>query len=41
VQCHPIRELWLYRVEGEKVTDTGERVSVPAMPSSLRAAEKP
>ena len=41
VQCHPIRELWLYRVEGERVTDTGERVTVPGMPSSLRAAEKP
>ncbi len=40
VQCHPIRELWLYRVKGEKVTDTGERIPVPAMPSSLRAAEK-
>jgi len=41
VQCHPIRELWFYRVDGEKVTDTGERIEVPAMPSSLRAAEKP
>jgi len=41
VQCHPIRQLWLYRVDGEKVADTGERISVPAMPSSLRAAEKP
>ena len=41
VQCHPIRELWIYRIDGEKVTDTGERIKVPAMPSSLRAAEKP
>jgi DNA-binding beta-propeller fold protein YncE len=41
VQCHPTRELWLYRVDGKNVIDTGERISVPAMPSSLRAAEKP
>lgn len=41
VQCHPARELWLYRVDGEKASDTGERISVPAMPSSLRAAERP
>lgn len=41
VQCHPSRELWFYEVKGETVRDTGTRVSVPGMPSSLRAAEKP
>jgi DNA-binding beta-propeller fold protein YncE len=41
VQCHPTKELWFYRVNGERVTDTGERITVPGMPSSLRAAEKP
>lgn len=40
VQCHPDRELRLYRVRGGKVTDTGERVKVPGMPSALRAATK-
>lgn len=40
VQCHPDRELRLYRVSGGKVRDTGERVKVPGMPSSLRAATR-
>lgn len=40
VQCHPDRELRIYRVSGTKVKDTGERVKVPGMPSSLRAATK-
>jgi DNA-binding beta-propeller fold protein YncE len=38
VQCHPTRELWMFRVEGESVKDTGQRIKVPGMPSSLRAA---
>ena len=38
VQCHPERELRIYRVSGGTVKDTGERVKVPGMPSSLRAA---
>lgn len=37
VQCHPARELWLFRVDGESVEDTGQRIKVPGMPSSLRA----
>lgn len=37
VQCHPDRELRIYRVRGSKVKDTGERVKVPGFPSSLRA----
>lgn len=41
VQCHAERRLWLFKVQGEKVRDTGERISVPGFPSSLRAAEKP
>jgi DNA-binding beta-propeller fold protein YncE len=40
VQCHPDRELRLYRVRGGKVKDTGERIKVPGMPSSLRAATR-
>jgi DNA-binding beta-propeller fold protein YncE len=39
IQCHPDRELRLYRVSGGKVRDTGERVKLPGMPSSLRAAK--
>lgn len=38
VQCHPSRELWLYEVDGEHARDTGERITVPGFPSSLRAA---
>jgi DNA-binding beta-propeller fold protein YncE len=41
VQCHAERRLWLFDVQGEKVRDTGERISVPGFPSSLRTAEKP
>lgn len=37
VQCHPERALWVFRVEGESVSDTGHRIKVPGMPSSLRA----
>jgi len=38
VQCHPERELWIFRVKGERVTDTGQRIKMPGMPSSLRAS---
>lgn len=38
VQCHPSRQLWVFSVEGEKVSDTGMRITVPGMPSALRAA---
>ena len=38
VQCHPMRELWVFQVERESVRDTGQRIRVPGMPSSLRAA---
>ncbi len=40
VQCHPERELRIYSVGNGKVEDTGERVKLPGMPSSLRAARK-
>jgi DNA-binding beta-propeller fold protein YncE len=38
VQCHPDRELWIFAVDGDTVKDTGARIKVPGMPSSLRAA---
>lgn len=38
VQCHPARELWIFKVEQDRVSDTGRRISVPGFPSSLRAA---
>ena len=38
VQCHADRELRLFSVRGSRVRDTGERVSVPGFPSSLRAS---
>jgi YVTN family beta-propeller protein len=37
-ECHPSNELWLFRVEGERVRDTGQRVRTPGHPSSLRAS---
>lgn len=38
VQCHPDRELWIYEVRRRRLRDTGLRIPVPGMPSSLRAA---
>ena len=38
VQCHPSRELWVFRVSGDSVKDTGLRIKVPGMPSSLRGS---
>lgn len=39
VQCHPDRNLWVLRVTADhRVEDTGQRVTVPGMPSSIRAA---
>ncbi len=39
VQCHPDRELWVFDVSGMNVKDSGVRVKVPGMPSSLRAGK--
>lgn len=43
VQCHPARELWIFRVRGKRLKDTGVRIPTPGFPSSLRAgaATKP
>lgn len=41
VQCHPAREIWIFRVSGERIIDTSHRVEVPGMPSSLRAVNLP
>ena len=41
VQCHPKRELWVFDVDGESLRDSGHRIEVPGMPSSLRIADKP
>jgi DNA-binding beta-propeller fold protein YncE len=38
VQCHPDRELWIFSVKGARLNDTGKRIKVPGMPSSLRAS---
>ena len=37
VQCHPSKEIWVYRIRGTKVRDTGYRIKTPGFPSSLRA----
>lgn len=41
VQMHPVRELWVYAVEGRRLKDTGHRIKVPGMPSAIRTAETP
>jgi DNA-binding beta-propeller fold protein YncE len=38
VQCHADRELWIFAVKHGRLKDTGRRVPVPGMPSSLRAS---
>jgi hypothetical protein len=38
VQCHPDRELWIFSVNRGRLKDTGQRIKVPGMPSSLRGA---
>jgi DNA-binding beta-propeller fold protein YncE len=38
VQCHPDRQLWVFSVKSGRVKDTGHRITVPGMPSSLRAS---
>lgn len=38
VQCHPDRELWIFSVKRGRTKDTGQRLKVPGMPSSLRAS---
>jgi DNA-binding beta-propeller fold protein YncE len=38
VECHPDRQLWIFDVKDGRVKDTGQRISTPGMPSSLRAA---
>jgi len=36
VQCHPDREIWIFSVKRGRLKDTGHRIKVPGMPSSLR-----
>jgi DNA-binding beta-propeller fold protein YncE len=38
VQENPTSQLWIYRVRDKTVRDSGVRIEVPGMPSSLRAA---
>ena len=38
VQCHPDRELWIFSVKRGRLKDTGHRIEVPGMASSLRAS---
>lgn len=39
VQHHPARELAIFRVEEDRLVDTGRRIEVPGMPSGIRIAE--
>jgi DNA-binding beta-propeller fold protein YncE len=39
VQHHPARELAIFEVAGQRLQDTGQRIKVPGMPSSLRRAD--
>jgi DNA-binding beta-propeller fold protein YncE len=41
VQCYADREIRVYDVEGETLTDRGERIGVPGQPAAMRAVEAP
>jgi len=38
VQCHPDRQVWVFRMDDSGASDSGYRVDVPGMPSSLRGS---
>jgi DNA-binding beta-propeller fold protein YncE len=39
VECHPDRQIWIFRVTGDGLLeDTGQRLAMPGMPSSIRAS---
>jgi sugar lactone lactonase YvrE len=38
LQCHPDRELWIFSVNRGRLKETGQRIKVPGLPSSLRAS---
>jgi DNA-binding beta-propeller fold protein YncE len=40
LQCHASREIWVFKVQGAKVQDTGKRIPVPGFPSSLAASRR-
>ena len=41
IECYGDRQIWVFRVNGETVQDTGHRIHTPGFPSSIRAAGKP
>ncbi len=41
IECYGDRQIWVFRVNGETVQDTGHRINTPGFPSSIRAAAKP
>jgi DNA-binding beta-propeller fold protein YncE len=41
VECHPDRQIWIFRVTGDGLLeDTGVRLAMPGMPSSIRASSR-
>jgi len=38
VECYADREIWVFRVKGELLEDTGHRIKTPGFPSSIRAS---
>ena len=41
IECYGERQIWVFRVNGETVQDTGHRIHTPGFPSSIRAAAAP
>ena len=41
IECYGERQIWVFRVNGETVQDTGHRIHTPGFPSSIRAAARP
>jgi DNA-binding beta-propeller fold protein YncE len=40
-ECYIDNEIWVFRVNGETVQDTGHRIHTPGFPASIRAAGRP
>ncbi len=41
VECHPDRKIWMFHVTADgTLEDTGQRLDMPGMPSSIRASAK-
>jgi DNA-binding beta-propeller fold protein YncE len=40
VQCHPDRNIWVFEIKNGRAIDTGHRIEIPGLPSSLRSIDR-